>query len=132
MRQKPGKPLLVARRANQLIFGLPGNPLACHFCFHRYVAAAIRQMSGHGGMARPEKGRLAEPVETRPGRTHFVPALANRTAAGEPFEVRSLPGVSSADVFNTRRATCYVTIPPGRQGLPAGAEVDFEWIDGVG
>lgn len=28
--QKPGKPLLFARRGRQLFFGLPGNPLAAH------------------------------------------------------------------------------------------------------
>jgi molybdopterin molybdotransferase len=30
VRQKPGKPLLLARRGQQLLFGLPGNPLAAH------------------------------------------------------------------------------------------------------
>ena len=47
--QKPGKPILFARRGEQLIFGLPGNPLSCHFGFHRYVAAAVRVMSGREG-----------------------------------------------------------------------------------
>jgi molybdenum cofactor synthesis domain-containing protein len=31
--QKPGKPLLFARRGRQLFFGLPGNPLAAHLWF---------------------------------------------------------------------------------------------------
>ena len=46
VKQKPGKPLLFARSDRKLFFGLPGNPLACHLGFHRYVSAAIRKMSG--------------------------------------------------------------------------------------
>jgi molybdopterin molybdotransferase len=31
--QRPGKPLLFARKESTLIFALPGNPLSCHLCF---------------------------------------------------------------------------------------------------
>ncbi len=43
VKQKPGKPLLFARKGPRLFFGLPGNPLSCHFVFHRYVRAGNSQ-----------------------------------------------------------------------------------------
>ena len=127
--QKPGKPLLVARKGAQLVFGLPGNPLACHFCFHRYVAAAVRKMEGKRPITDPMLGRLTEPVEPKGGRTYFVAALAQCNPEAEPrWRVRPLPGTSSADVFASARANCYAEVPPGASELPAGEVVRFTWI----
>lgn len=126
--QKPGKPLLFARRGAQLVFGLPGNPLAAHFCFHRYVAAAVRQMCGAQPATAPQTGRLAAPVDAKPERAWFVPAVAVADSSDGSWLVRALPGASSADVFSSCRANCYVEIPPGSGSVPEGATVQFTWI----
>ncbi|MEX1132228.1 MAG: molybdopterin-binding protein, partial [Flavobacteriales bacterium] len=49
--QKPGKPMLLGRRMNTLILGLPGNPRAVLVLFWLYVLPAIRAMQG---ATRPE------------------------------------------------------------------------------
>jgi molybdopterin molybdotransferase len=127
--QKPGKPLLLARKGSQLIFGLPGNPLSCHFCFHRYVAAAIRQMEGKTPVPDPVSGRLAAPVRPRRGRTFFVLALAERLhQASTDWEIRPLPGASSADMFACCGANCYLEVPPGDVEIPAGKVLRFAWL----
>jgi molybdopterin molybdotransferase len=133
--QKPGKPLLFARRGRQLLFGLPGNPLGSHLCCHRYVAAAVRKWIGlpaspPGGMAR-----LATALDCLSERTLFQPAQVEpdpRRADGE-MGWRALPTRtrSSADVFSAATANVYLRVPPGERSLPAGAEVDFEWIGGA-
>jgi molybdopterin molybdotransferase len=46
VRQKPGKPLLFAKRDQKLFFGLPGNPASSLVCYYEYVLPAIRKMSG--------------------------------------------------------------------------------------
>jgi molybdopterin molybdotransferase len=129
VRQKPGKPLLLARRGRQVLFGLPGNPLACHFCFHRYVAAAVRALSGRSSRPAVLEGVLAEAVAARPGRTHFVPGRTEPGPAGQPWTVRPLPGVSSADVFHSHRANCYVEVPPRPGEIPPGERVALSLLE---
>lgn len=128
--QKPGKPLLFARRDTQLLFGLPGNPLAAHLCFHRYVAAAIRRRGGHAPAASERRqGRLAAAVRRGDSRTWFVLGRAERAsgAAGD-WNLQPLPGCSSADLFSTSQANCYLEVPPGETLLAAGEAVAFEWL----
>jgi molybdopterin molybdotransferase len=131
--QKPGKPLLLARKKEQLFFGLPGNPLACHLGFHRYVAAAIRQRAGRPPAPCTAQGELAEAIGSRGTRTRFLLGRAEAVghtldAAASGWRVYPLPGVSSADVFTPAAANCYLRIPPGEVRLPVGEVVPFEWI----
>jgi len=132
VRQKPGKPLLFARRGDRLIFGLPGNPLACHICFHRYVGPAIRRMQGQNPNREELTGRLTEPVEPRRGRTHFVLGMVDEVVGAGPLpSVRPLPGKSSADVFAAVAPNCYLEIPPGPDTIPAGASIGFTRLDKI-
>jgi molybdopterin molybdotransferase len=132
--QKPGKPLLFARMDRRLVFGLPGNPLGSHFCFHRYVAASMRKWmglmpSGVGGMAR-----LASPLEGVPERFLFQPARVEMDKRGEDGVARwraSPSGTSSsADLFSAATSNAYLCLRPGERA-PTGTEVAFEWIGGA-
>ncbi|WP_221394257.1 gephyrin-like molybdotransferase Glp [Dyadobacter sp. NIV53] len=46
VKQKPGKPLLFAKRKEKLFFALPGNPASSLVCYYEYVLPAIKKMSG--------------------------------------------------------------------------------------
>lgn len=132
--QKPGKPLLFARRGEQILFGLPGNPLAAHFCFHRYVTTAIRRMTGH---PRPRlqgtAGILTSPLRANESRTWFVLAHAERSRPdAETWRLTPLPGHSSADIFGPRLANCYLEVPPGDGMRQAGESLTFEWLAEAG
>jgi molybdopterin molybdotransferase len=120
--QKPGKPLLIARKKAQLIFGLPGNPLGCPLGFHRYVSAAIRRMKGKPA-AELYRGRLLQSIRPTTDRTHFVPARAFWRDDG--WLLQPQPGVSSADVFHATAANCYLHIPPGNNDIAEGSIVEF-------
>jgi molybdopterin molybdotransferase len=128
VRQKPGKPLLFARRGNQLLFGLPGNPLSCHFCFHRYVTAAVRKAVGDSWGKEPMRGRLTFPLKNRGERTWFVTARATWAPDEDAWSIGPLPGVTSADVFATCCANCYVEIPAGDVAMNSGDLVPFTWM----
>ena len=124
--QTPGKPLLFARKQRQLLFGLPGNPLACHLGFHRYVSAAIRKLSGRPPHLPQIEGELTHPWQMAGGRTRFVPARAEFAAGPRPcYRVRLLPGVSSADIFHGSQANCYVELPPEVSSQVAGEACVF-------
>ncbi len=128
VKQKPGKPLLFGTKGPQLYFGLPGNPLASHFCFHRYVAPAIRKFSGKSSAREVCQGELIEPVPPKPERTYFVAARAERDPLANSWKIRALPGVTSADIFGACQANCYAQIPPGDHEIPAGESVGFSWM----
>ena len=44
---KPGKPVYVARKRNQLLFGLPGNPLSAAITCAVFVIPALKKMAGY-------------------------------------------------------------------------------------
>ena len=44
---KPGKPIYFARRKNQLLFGLPGNPLSAAISCAIFVIPALKKMAGY-------------------------------------------------------------------------------------
>ncbi len=127
--QKPGKPLLFSRKNTQLFFGLPGNPLACHLCFHRYVTASIRRMQGKPQSPEPLIGRLESPVHPKTDRTYFVAACARAdTQSLGDWLIQPLPSVSSADIFRSCPANCYAEVPPGTSVITAATKLPFTWI----
>ena len=129
VKQKPGKPILFARTDRQIFFGLPGHPLACHFGFHRYVSAAIRKMSGQDARRHCFLGELARPVESKGGRTNFVPGWAEpATESHAPWRITPLAASSSADIFRTCGANCYIEVQSVNRTLPAGEICPFTWL----
>ncbi len=128
VRQKPGKPLLVARRGSTLVFALPGNPLACHFCFCRYVQPAVLRLAGQDHSIG-EEGQLAAPVRPDRGRTFFVPGKVEYDSSSPSgWRIRPLLGVSSADVFHSQQANAYVELPAGKDEIPAGHLLAFSFM----
>jgi molybdopterin molybdotransferase len=106
--QKPGKPLLMARKGSQIIFGLPGNPLGCHLGFHRYVAAAIRRMEEKPS-SRTFSGRLLQsirptcsmypkpiPICTSPQALKLLPKAVSSSSAC--FVIRSPAGIAEETI----------------------------------
>lgn len=125
--QKPGKPMLFATTPRQLVFGLPGNPLAVHLGFHRYVAPALRRCRGLDARPRAELARLATDLSHEDARTAFVLAHATRVEPGG-FRVGVLAGAGSADLFTPAAANAYLRLAPGRTAMRAGDPVAIDWI----
>lgn len=129
VRQKPGKPLLMARRGEQLIFGLPGNPLACHFCCCRYVLAAARKMGGFGDAVSEGVGAISLPLRGEADRARFVPALVAPEADGSgSWHIGPLPGAGSADLFHAHQANAYVELPPTPNEFLPGSLLPFRFL----
>jgi molybdopterin molybdotransferase len=127
--QKPGKRMLFATRDEQLVFGLPGNPIASHFCLHRYVLAALRKKLGRDPRPLCGRGHLVGPlIEAASNRTYFVPARV-RFENGR-YEVEPLSNQGSADIFSIVSANAYVMFPPGERGR-TGDLVAFELFPSV-
>lgn len=123
--QKPGKPLLLARRGDRLVAALPGNPLAVHWCFTRFVAPALRRLAGASAEPRRSPGELEAPLPGSKERPWFVPVRTRRD--GGRLLVRPLPPVSSADVVAPALADAYVAVAAGAPARHAGEAVEVLW-----
>ena len=75
---KPGRPFVFGQAGAKLIFGLPGNPVSALVTFLLLVRPALRRWQGAKETAlRTLQGRLAEPLNNRDSRRHFVRVKIN-------------------------------------------------------
>ena len=125
VRQKPGKPLLLASLAGRLIFGLPGNPLSAHLGFHRYILAALRQMQGADPAPLTAQALLNEELTPDRRRTRFV------LARWQDAEITPISCKGSADIYSVAGANAYLRIDPEDKSKEAGTLVRFELTGGV-
>jgi molybdopterin molybdotransferase len=121
--QRPGRPLWfgVGPRG-QLVFGLPGNPVATLVCFTRYVIPALQAACGARRLA-PERLALAEPLRGR-SITYFMPVVCNRGMATPGSAAARTPN-GSGDFLALAGTDGFVELPPRLQGYPAGFVADF-------
>jgi len=121
VRQKPGKPLFFARKADRLLFGLPGNSVSALNCYVFYVHPVLQKMQGIEFNWDILTGTLAEEVENRGERSFFlrVQIIESDTGMTRVIPIRKqgahmLSSMTLADGF--------LLLEPG-QKLPEGEEV---------
>ena len=72
---KPGKPLLVATRGQQIILGLPGNPVSSHVTAFLFMLPLLRAMLGAAQpLPRLVHSTLAAPLKAGGSRREFLRA----------------------------------------------------------
>lgn len=72
---KPGKPLIIARRGDQLVLGLPGNPVSAFVTAILFTLPLLRAMSGSSAPLPPMlQAPLASPMPAGGNRTEFLRA----------------------------------------------------------
>jgi len=121
---RPGKPLIVARRGNQIAFGLPGNPLAHFVCLNLFVRVALEKFSGGGNPSRFHTGTLAANLESdRNARETFWPARFELNHGRA--ELTPLRWSSSGDLTSLATANALIRVRAGGENLTAGTAVEF-------
>jgi molybdopterin molybdotransferase len=107
VRQRPGKPLWFGVRGKTLVFGLPGNPVSCLVCLHRYV---LECLSEGRAPSRPSAGG------SRPRRSVALRTALRRGALTVFQPVRDRLPVSintSGDFADLARSDGFVEVPEG-------------------
>lgn len=118
--QKPGKPLTFARRAGNLFFGLPGNPVSALVCFHVYVVPALRRALGRDDLHLPAvEVEIAADIPVARDLTEFVRCTLDHAA--NPPVARATGTQSSGALRSMSLADALVVAPPGVARLAAGA-----------
>jgi molybdopterin molybdotransferase len=116
---RPGAPLIFGVNGKRLAFGLPGNPVSHFVCFHLFVAAALRGLTG-AGLLKFLQGTLTSKLADEPNsRETFLPARWD--VAG----LHALKWMSSGDVTCLPEANALIRVPPDSDPMDAGAKVEF-------
>jgi molybdopterin molybdotransferase len=116
---KPGKPALFARRGEQHIFGLPGNPVSTFVIFELFVKPFLYRRMGIDWMPAVYQGKLARAIK-RPAadRTEFLPV---RVRDGL---VETVAYHGSAHLNALTEADGLIRIEAGLHELREGTQVD--------
>lgn len=102
--QKPGKPLFFGKKANKLIFALPGNPAAALSCFYIYVYIALQKMMNNSTIELPRiKAKSLSKFVKNGDRPQFLKAIYNEGTVefmeGQNSSMLQTFAISNALVF---------------------------------
>jgi molybdopterin molybdotransferase len=123
---KPGKPTVFATGPEEVVFGLPGNPVSVLLMFHLFVVRAAALLSGARPGLRETRLRLgADFRRRRDDRREYVPGRVGPDGVLEPIECHG-----SAHLLALVRADGFFVVPAGVLELARGDEVGFVPLHG--
>ena len=124
---RPAKPFAFGRVHGVPLFGLPGNPASALAAFEEFVRPGLLRMMGRTPSVRPAvRGRLAETIRQRPGRTHLLRAEVWRE--GDTLWVRPAGRPGAGMLHSLARATAWAVLPSHLEEVPAGSDVDVRLL----
>ena len=128
---KPGKPVIIARAADKMIFGLPGHPVSAAVAFDLFVRPVIKKLSGLEDNILPShrklKARLSRNLNSTSGRTDFIRVKLEKMT---DKEMAAVPILGKSGALSTMvQAHGYLVIREEQQGLPEGKMVEVILFD---
>ncbi len=125
---RPGKPLMFGRLREQIVLGLPGNPVSTMVCAILFLAPLIRVMLGqHQTDPYTVSARLKESMGANDQREDYVRAKLTQCESGFEAEAIAIQDSSMMSVF--AEANCLIVRPPHMEEAPAGSLVDTLPLD---
>jgi len=120
---KPGKPVVLSRLCDCVLFGLPGNPVSCFVSFHLFVAPALRKSMGQEEQLHPPAVRMRIAAPLRSAGDRRVYARVNvRVEDGVPVAT-PLASQGSGSLTSMIDANGLAVIAEGVTRVDAGAEL---------
>jgi molybdopterin molybdotransferase len=128
---KPGKPILVGRRGDTVILGLPGNPASAMVTFALFGVPLLRAMQGDThAVPFPMRARMAQDVPHTPGRLEFLRVSLRRDVDGlVAIPIKSQASGSPTSMAGADALAC---IEVERGPVLAGEALDILWLDELG
>lgn len=124
---RPGKPLLVARRGERWVIGLPGNPVSSYVTAFLFLLPLLRALGGAGDpLPRGLTMRLGVPLPATGDRTDFVRA---RLEGGSLLPVVEQ---DSSALAVLARADALIERPANGPTIEEGALVKAYWFENGG
>jgi len=126
VRLRPGKPTWFGTRGEQLVFGLPGNPVSAMVGFHLFVRTALAAMQGADPSAPRASATLEEAVPRHPNREQAV--RVHLEIDGDGWRARPTGPQGSHMLTSMLGATALARIAPGQGDVAAGERVEVELL----
>ncbi|MFY7837575.1 MAG: molybdopterin molybdotransferase MoeA [Novosphingobium sp.] len=124
---KPGKPLLVARRGDQVILGLPGNPASAFVTAFLFLLPLLRATLGAGApLPRTVPAKLAGPMAKGGSRMEFLRGV------WDGVQVTLDPLQDSGALSPLARANALVVRAAGAEAKAAGTDVPVYLLENGG
>lgn len=125
--QRPGKPLWfgdVDRNGKRtLVFALPGNPVSCFTCLHRFVLPALAEITGKSACP-PQIVKLRSEFNFTPPLTLFLPVSLSCDETGQMWAA-PLPFNTSGDYISVAQTQGFVELPRSESVFPEGSSHRF-------
>ena len=122
IKQKPGKPLFFGAKAEQPVFGLPGNPSSVLSCFYLYVMPCLAILSGRVNRVHKTVSVLAAGYSKPKGLTCFLKGNM------EDGQVTPLGAQESFRLSSFARANCLIELEEEREIYEAGETVTIHLL----
>lgn len=122
IRQKPGKPLFLAKKEKTLLFGLPGNPVSAFMCFTHYVRPVIGTLHGLPFRWPIVSGKAANDIANHGKRTNMICVQLTRSEDGG-YSVTNAGKKGSHMLTSLSSADGYIILAPD-QMAPSGERID--------
>ncbi len=122
--QRPGKPLWFGiGPQDQVVFGLPGNPVSSMVCLIRYVVPILAALQGTT-LEAPRTYRVSTSTRALPALTHLLPV---RLEHSETYGMMVVPNPTrgSGDFISLLGTAGFIELPPGSTDHPAGTLAAF-------
>jgi putative molybdopterin biosynthesis protein len=117
---KPGKPTVIAKSENKVLFGLPGYPVSALMIFEVVVAPFLRKLTG----LREERNRVKAVLQVKTysdvGRREFKPVALVKTDRFIAYPFTTYSG----SISTLAKADGFIEIPENVAFLEEGEEVD--------
>ena len=127
---QPGKPMLLAKRGQNIVFALPGNPVSAFVTFILFVAPFLARLGGQSECASFGPARLAESFSRKnASRLLFLPGsfvappqdtMKSRNRGVDKTSVKGLSFHDSGQIDVLSQADCLIQIPEGVSTLKEG------------
>lgn len=127
---KPGKPLTFATFPNCYYFGLPGNPVSALVTFWRFVAPAIKKLSGQTSNIEPTfvTAKTQQALKANGKRETYL--WGKVSAIGGEYQFHLAGGShSSGNLINLAQTNALAVIPVGETQISAQKTVTVMLIN---
>ncbi len=117
---KPGKPTIIGRADNKIIFGLPGHPLACAVIFKVIVKHYIENITQYKDTVYPIECKFNINYHKAKGREEFLPV----TIEEKKGELIASPVFGKSGLITGfSKAWGYIRIERNEEGIKEGQSV---------
>ncbi len=128
---KPGKPVVLSRARDRVVFGLPGNPVSCFVSFHLFVAPALRKAMGQTQSLFPPtlRARVTAPLRSAGDRRVYV--RVHLTTHDGELLAHPLTAQGSGSLTSMIGANGLAIIEEGVMGVAVGTLVNVAVIGAI-